>query len=225
MTRVGESAVDVRPAHGPTRAVVLVLPGGRADSLEPLPPRHLAGARMQPFASSLHRRGAGHGVEVATLRYRVRGWNGALMSPVADAEQALDEVRRRHGPVPVVLVGHSMGGRVAMRVGGDASVVAALGLAPWLPDGEPFAQLAGRRIVLAHGNLDRVTSAAATRRFADLAAGRGVQADFVVVRGDTHALLLRARAWTRLVDGFVLDVLGVAPMPAPLRESIERGRL
>ena len=213
MTQVGESSVDVRAAQGRTRAVVLVLPGGRADSLEPTPRRHLAGARMLPFAAALHRRGAGHGVEVATLRYRVRGWNGALMSPVADAEQSLDDIRRRHGPVPVVLVGHSMGGRVAMRVGGDASVVAAVGLAPWLPDGEPVAQLAGRRVLLAHGNLDRVTSPRATRRFAEAAAAHGVAVDFVLVRGETHALLLRAPTWQRLVNGFVLDVLGIERDP------------
>jgi dienelactone hydrolase len=203
--------------------VVLVLPGGRADSLEPPPRRHLAGARMQPFAASLQRSGAGHGVEVATLRYRVRGWNGALMSPVTDAERALEDVRRRHGAVPVVLVGHSMGGRTALRVAGDPSVVAVIGLAPWLPDGEAVAHLAGRRVLLAHGGLDRVTSPRASRRFADDARARDVAAEFLLVRGETHAMLVRSRVWHRLVDGFVLDVLGVAPMPVRLRASIDRG--
>lgn len=201
-------SVAVRPADGRTRAVVLVLPGGRADSLAPTSRRDVASARMQPFAASLHRRGARHGIEVAMLRYRVRGWNGALMSPVADAEEALEDIRDRHGPVPVVLVGHSMGGRTAMRVAGDRSVVAAVGLAPWLPDGEPVAQLAGRRVLLAHGNLDRVTSARSTRRFADAARALGIGVDFVLVRGETHAMLLRSRAWHRLTNGFVLDALG-----------------
>jgi dienelactone hydrolase len=225
VTSAGVSSVAVRPADGATRAVVLVLPGGRADGLDPTRQRDLAGTRMQPFAASLHRRGARHGIEVATLRYRVRGWNGALMSPVPDTEQALEDVRRRHGQVPVVLVGHSMGGRVAMRVAGDASVVAAVGLAPWLPDGEPVAQLSGRHLLLAHGNLDRVTSAVATRRFSDQARAHGIAADFVVVRGETHAMLLRSRSWHRLADGFVLDVLGVVPMPSRLRAAVARGRL
>jgi predicted esterase len=94
-----------------------------------------------------------------------------------------------------------------MRVAGDPSVVAAVGLAPWLPDGEPVSQLAGRRVLLAHGNLDRVTSARATRRFADTARAFGVAADFVLVRGETHAMLLRSRTWHRLTNGFVLDAL------------------
>jgi dienelactone hydrolase len=132
------------------------------------------------------------------------------MSPVHDARWALEEVRRRHGDVPVVLLGHSMGGRTAMRVAGDASVRAAVGLAPWLPDGEPVDQLAGRQVLIVHGVRDRVTSAAASRRFADRA--RDVAADlrYVLLERETHAMLLRARTWHRLATSYVLDVLALA---------------
>src|SRR3954453_4781451 len=147
-------AVIAYPAAGATAAVVLVLPGGRADSFEPTSTRHLSAVRMRPFARSLSRRGRRRGLVVWLVRYRYRGWNGEEMSPVPDARWALQEVRRRHGDVPVVLVGHSMGGRTAMRVADDPSVRAVVALAPWLPDGEPVEHLAGRSVLIVHGTLD-----------------------------------------------------------------------
>jgi dienelactone hydrolase len=106
--------------------------------------------------------------------------------------------------VPVVLLGHSMGGRAALRMGGDQSVRAVLAFAPWLPDGEPAGQLAGRRVLIAHGSLDRVTSARASRAFADGATAAGADVTWVEVRGDTHAMLLRYRTWQRLAISFTL---------------------
>ena len=52
------------------------------------------GARMRPFARHLARAGGDDGLAVWSLQYRVRGWNGADRSPVADAEWALDQVDR-----------------------------------------------------------------------------------------------------------------------------------
>ena len=195
-------------ARGDTKAVVLVLPGGRADSFEATDARQLTAVRMRPLARHLHRRVRQHGVAVWLVRYRYRGWNGPEMSPVPDAGWALDEVRRRHGDVPVVLVGHSMGGRTALRVAGDRSVGAVAALAPWLFDTEPTEQLDGRRVLIAHGDLDKVTSPAASRRYADRAA-RVATVTYVAIRGDLHGMVLRWRTWHRLTTSFVLDVLGV----------------
>jgi len=206
-------SVAVRAADGEPRAIALLLPGGIADSLQPTGDRDLAGARMRPIASALHRRGARDGLAVWSLRYEVRGWNGEQMSPVADAQWALEEVRRRHGELPVALVGHSMGGRTAVRVAADPSVVAVVALAPWLPAGEPVDHLTGRRMLVVHGTLDRVTSAAASRRFAARARDAGAAVDYVSMRGETHAMVLRARAWHRLTTTYVLDALGVTRMP------------
>lgn len=223
--RTPELAPDlvVRPARGQTTAVVLVLPGGRADSFDPADIRQLAAVRMLPIARSLSRRGRRHGVAVWTVRYRYRGWNGSQMSPVHDTQWALDEVRKRHGDVPVVLVGHSMGGRTAMRCAGDALVVAACGLAPWLPDGEPVDQLRGRLVLVAHGNTDVVTSPRASRRYVHRAQGVASQAGFVTVCGDMHAMLLRWRTWHRLATGFTLGALGVDDMPKQVRRALDRG--
>lgn len=197
-----EPALAVHLPTDDVRAVALVLPGGRADSFEPGDSRHLSGVRMRPIARSIHRAGRRRGVAVLQLRYRVRGWNGAEMSPVADAQWALQQVRTRHGDVPVVLVGHSMGGRTALRVAGEESVRGVAALAPWLPDGEPVEQLVGREVLIAHGNLDRVTSPRASRQFADRARPVAKQIDYVTVWGDSHAMLFRAPTWHRLATQF-----------------------
>ena len=127
LERTAQPSVATYPATAATSAVVIVLPGGKADSFAPTAPRQLARLRMLPFARQLSRRGRRYGVQVWMLRYRYRGWNGAENSPVQDARWALDEVRRRHGDVPVVLVGHSMGGRTALRVAADPAVVGGAG--------------------------------------------------------------------------------------------------
>lgn len=211
-SREAAPGLAVLAAKGVTSAVVLVLPGGKADSFDPTDTRQLTAVRMRPFASALHRRGARRGLSVWTVRYRYRGWNGEEMSPVADARWALDEVRRRHGDVPVVLVGHSMGGRTALRVAGDDQVRGVAALAPWLLDTEPVDQLAGRRVLIAHGNLDAVTSPRASRRYADRAAQVSDDVTYVAVRGDLHAMLLRWPQWHRLATGFVFTTLSL-PRP------------
>ncbi len=203
-----EPALTSYPPGGDVRAVALVLPGGRADSFDASESTHLSALRMRPIARSLGRAGRSRGLAVLQLRYRYRGWNGLEMSPVADAQWALRGVRERHGDVPVALIGHSMGGRTALRVAGDESVHGVVALAPWLPDGEPVEQLCGREVCIAHGSLDRVTSARASRRFADRAERVAKRVDYVSVRGDAHAMLLRAPTWHRLTTRFTLQMLG-----------------
>jgi len=217
------AGVAVRPPVGPTRAVALVLPGGRADSFAPGNPRHLSGRRMLPFARALSRHGAAAGLEVWTLRYRYRGWNGTEASPVADAQWALDEVRGRHGDVPVVLVGHSMGGRAAVRAAGDSGVVGVVALAPWLPDGEPVAQLRDRRLLVAHGDRDTVTSPRWSRRLVERATAVATDAAFVSVTRETHPMLLRWPTWHRLATAASLDFLGWQPLPPQLAAAVARG--
>jgi pimeloyl-ACP methyl ester carboxylesterase len=219
----GSPYLAVRAARDETRAVALVLPGGRAESVEPTTARQLAGVRMLPFSWSLHAAGAARGLAVWTLRYRVRGWNGEEMSPVADARWALDEARRHHPDVPIVLVGHSMGGRVAMRIADEPRVAGVAALAPWLPAGEPVEQLRGRRLLIAHGDADSVTSAEASQHFAARAADVAAAVEFVTFRRERHAMVLRWRTWHRLTTAFALEVVGLAPMPTHLRNVLVRG--
>jgi predicted esterase len=212
-------AVSVLSADATTTAVALVLPGGRAHSFAPTEPAQLSSVRMRPFASLLHSRGRAHGLAVWTVRYRYRGWNGEQRAPVVDTEWALDEVRRRHGDVPVAIVGHSMGGRTALAVGGDESVRGVCALAPWTEGTDPVDQLANSTVLIAHGTLDFVTSRQASRSYAERAAAVGARVGYVVVRGDVHAMLFRWRHWHRIAAGFSLGALGIAPMPGRIERA------
>lgn len=213
--RVPSLRAHSRVSH--PEAAVLVLHGGRSESLSAPPPWNLPDARMRPFVRSLARASAGSRVLLCRVGYRCRGWNGARADAARDARWALDELTRIHGELPVVLVGHSMGGRAALRVGGHPRVRGVVALAPWCPPGEPAAQLAGRRLVLAHGDRDRVTDPSASREFARRARREGADARFVPVPGGDHAMLRGSGGWHRLVDEEVMALL--APVLASPPDS------
>jgi len=200
--------VHVRPAVGTTRAVVLVLHGGKEESQEVSDAKHLSSRRMRPFARAMQRHGAKHGVAVWSVKYRVRGWNGPERSPVQDARWALAEVRRQHGDVPIALVGHSMGGRTAVNVLDEPGIVSLVALAPWLPD-EPAEHARGKRVLVAHGTRDTWTSARQAMRWTERAREAGAAATFVGLRRCGHFMLRRVRLWTDLTVGFALGSLGV----------------
>ena len=202
-----DPVLQVSTAQVPTRAVALVLHGGRATSTAPTAARQLAVLRMLPFAHNLRDAGSGHGLTVARLRYRVRGWNGAQQSPVPDTRWALDELSRRFPDVPVALVGHSMGGRAALYSADHPSVVSVVALAPWIEGDDPVAPLAGRRLLVVHGAHDRMTSARRSAAFAQRAAAVAESVNYVRVDDEAHAMLRRAGLWHRLTTGFVLATL------------------
>ena len=127
------------------------------------------------------------------------------MSPVADATWALDQLAERFPGRPIGVLGHSMGGRTALRVGGHSAVTAVAGLAPWLPPREPSAQLAGRSVLLAHGTADRMTDPAATAGFASRLRAEGTPVRFVRIPGEGHAMVRRAHRWHRLASGFLQE--------------------
>ncbi len=205
-----------------TTAAVLVLHGGKAASTEATRPTQLTARRMRPFARAIVEATHDRQVAVAMLRYRVRGWNDDG-SPVDDARWALDEVRRDHGDVPVVLVGHSMGGRTALRVAGHDSVIAVAALAPWLPEGEPVEQLAGRTVLIVHGTLDTLTSPRASLVYARRAQRVTSAVCRVELRCERHGMLWRAHLWHRLVAGFVAGVLEHEAMPAEIANALAHG--
>ena len=154
------------------------------------------------------------------LRYRVRGWNAPDLDPVRDARWALAEVEREHPGVPVVLVGHSMGGRTALRVADHPTVVAVCALAPWIEPGEPYAQLAGRSLLIAHGDRERMTDPAQSYRYAVQARSVASRVARFSVLGDGHAMLKRAGDWTRLVVDFVLGELGFEPQAPDIANAM-----
>lgn len=200
-------------------AVVLLLHGGTTDSFASVRAYDPSVLRLIPFGRRVFRAGGGR-IVLATLRYAVRGWNGDSESPLADARWALDRIAARFGHLPVGLVGHSMGGRVALRVadhesvaedtqggmhGGGVRSVAAL--APWLPEGEPIPPLGDRSLLLAHGTADRLTDPAKTTQLAEKVARDGGDVELVTYPGARHAMLFPARPWHTMVAGFMVKTL------------------
>jgi alpha-beta hydrolase superfamily lysophospholipase len=216
-------SVSVMAPDRPVSAVVLVLGGGKAKSYAPSDPANLTALRMRPFAASLHRRGRRHGLAVWTVRYRYRGWNGRDRSPVSDVDWALEEVRRRHGEVPVVLVGHSMGGRTALACGGAPAVKGVCALAPWVEERDPVDQLAGTTVLIVHGSADLVTSPGASRTFAHRLGQVSPTVGYISIPWEMHAMVLRYRTWHSLATGFALGVLGLAPMPRRIASALAAG--
>lgn len=163
---------------------------------------------MMPFARAIARAGRDQGVVVARVRYRLRGWNGRDRSPAADTRVALALLSERYPDLPVALVGHSMGGRVAFAVADAPRVCAVLALAPWVEAQDDVAALAGRDVLVVHGLDDRVTDPEASAAFTARAAAAGVCARYIGVRGSGHTLLRRAPFWHALTSAFVLAALG-----------------
>lgn len=160
-----------------TGGIVVLAHGGAAASKLPTSPVQASVLRMIPVAAAIREAVSGSGIEVRRARFRLRGWNGAAASPVRDLTELLDQIAAESGSVPVVLVGHSMGARAALRAAGHPLVTAVAGLAPWVPPGEPVDQLAGRRILLVHASTDRICSPAETWAYGGTSPGRRAGGD------------------------------------------------
>ena len=204
----GETLPRGEAASGTMTGIVLVVHGGQASSTEPTSALQPAVLRMIPVAAAIRYALRGSGAGVERPRFGVRGWNGTQASPVGDLNQALDAIAAELGPVPVVLVGHSMGARAAVRAAGHPAVAAVAGLAPWLPPGEPAGHLVGRSLLLVHGTSDGITSPEETWAFVERA--RAVtEVAAVEVRGGDHPMLRRARLWHAIAAEFTRAALGL----------------
>jgi predicted alpha/beta-hydrolase family hydrolase len=193
------------------RGAALILPGGAARSRG----RYwsFVDFGLRDLARRLVDRGEPDGLAVYLLRYRYRGWNGNRADTAVDTLWALGELERAHGGVPVALIGNSLGGRAAFWVAGEPHVASIAGIAPWLPNGDPVEQLAGRKVLIVHGSRDR-SGASAERSLEYASRARSVVPDlarFEVV-GDNHFLIRRAvDCWTVTTD-FVVGTIGSGPL-------------
>ncbi len=198
-------AVQVLRSRADTpRTIVLVLHGGRATSHDPVRRYHLAYQRMHVMAHSLRGATVDSATQVWLLRNRVRGWNEPTLDALTDARWALDRIKTERPAAQVVLVGHSLGGRVALRLAGDEAVRGVCGLAPWVEPDEPLEQLAGKHVLIAHGDLDRITSPAYSADYVRraLQLPRPPSMTYVRVPGAGHAMLRRWTEWEALTRRF-----------------------
>jgi predicted esterase len=192
-------------------AAVLVLHGGSEDSELPTRGRDLAVLRLWPVARVIARRVPG--AAVFRLRFAVRGWNGDGASAVADARWALAQLRMQLPGWPIVVVGHSLGGRVAVHIGGDEDVAGVVLLAPWVPSGDPADQLAGVPVVLLQGGRDRSIPLATTEPWIARAQNAAAGISRTVLPWAEHTMLRRFWVWHRLAAAGVRTVLAQARVP------------
>ena len=206
----------------PTRAVALFCHGGTVESVQLPRERALSLLRMRAIEEFVRRTVGPRGLDTYLLRYRVAGWNGLAADAFADVRWALDRIRSVHGDdVPVVLVGHSMGGRAVLRAGGEPGVTAVCGLAPWTPPGEPVGHLRGRTVAILHGRGDRWVPAALSEDFARRAEDAGARvARFTVAGG--HSMVRRAHLWHTFVRDVVLAGAGLEPMRPDVDDALRR---
>jgi dienelactone hydrolase len=219
---VTEPRLEPRPAEGATTAVALFCHGGTAASEAPPKERALSLVRMRAIEQFVSAAAGDRGLTTYLLRYRLAGWNGAAADAYADVRWALDRIRAEHGEVPILLVGHSMGGRAVLRAGGEPQVGAVCALAPWTPPGEPVAHLRGRTVAILHGRGDRWVPAALSADFARRAQEAGAHvARFTVAGG--HSMVRRAPVWHTFVRDVVLAGAGLAPMRADVAAALRQG--
>lgn len=201
------SALIVRHApRGTASAAIITLHGGSELSRRAARPWQLAALRMHPVLRAAAV-AAPRDALLGRVRYRHRGWNDG--DPADDALRALDELQRLVGDAPVILVGHSMGGRAALRCASHPLVRGVLALAPWCPPQDSARHLDGVRLVVLHGGQDRVTPPAESADYVRRAREAGAEAGMVVVGGGDHAMLRRVGDWHRATTEIVGRMLQV----------------
>ncbi|WP_370247203.1 alpha/beta hydrolase [Nocardioides sp.] len=190
------------------RAVVLLLHGGKPSSTTPVDARSASWRRMAAVQRAVTPAAHAAGVSTWLLRYTQRGWNGG--APTRDARWALEQVRRELGPLPVVLLGHSMGARTSAYVADDEHVVGVVGLAPWWQPDDPVRALTGRRVAAAHGRTDKITSARMTRDFLERARPLATEVEFLDPGRVGHYMLRRVPVWNEFATSRPLRFLADA---------------
>ncbi|WP_203923452.1 alpha/beta hydrolase [Rugosimonospora africana] len=217
MTRTAELVAWHQTAD--VRAAALILPGGAVNGHG----RYwkFVDIGLRSLARTLAERGEPDGLAVYLLRYRYRGWNGSDADTAVDARWALGEIHRRHGAVPVCAIGNSLGGRAAFRVASEPTVASVVGIAPWLPEDEPVTELAGRRVLVMHGDRDRGdASAAMSLAYAQRA--RAVVPDLArfELAGEGHLMLRRSADCWALTTEFVVGTVGAQPLSPAIEAAM-----
>jgi dienelactone hydrolase len=214
--------IEGHAARGEVRGIALFCHGGTATSVAPPRDGALSVVRMRAFEQFIRSGAADRGISTQLLRYRVAGWNGAEADAYNDVRWAIEQLRAEYSAhVPIVLVGHSMGGRAALRAGGDPQVAAVCALAPWTPPGEPVHHLRGRTVAILHGRGDRWVPAKLSADFALRAREDGAHmARFTAPGG--HSMLRGALRWHRFARDVVLGATGIEPMRADIANAMQR---
>ncbi len=141
-------------------------------------------------------------MHVRRVQYRLRGWNPRTLDALRDAREELNDMLDGVGGGPVVVVGHSMGGRVAAHLAEEGRVAAVAALAPWWPANDGDLIPSACKLLTMHGTADNWTDPTASRAQTLRAVARGVDAEWVDFPGAGHFLLRDYARWHRLTAAF-----------------------
>jgi dienelactone hydrolase len=197
-------------------AVVLHGGGARRDRMR-VSPTQLSVLRMVPVAQRVARAGRGR-LAVYRLLNSVRGWD-TRHTPVTDVHWALDRIRAELGPLPVSLVGHSLGGRAALLGGGLPDVRSVVALAPWVQLSDT-PDLPGRDVLVVHGTEDRIASWDRARAVTERLRSQTARVGFVSVEGGKHAMLRHHRLFDGLAADFTTATLLGDEVHGPVAEVL-----
>jgi pimeloyl-ACP methyl ester carboxylesterase len=210
--------IATRVPAAPT-AAVLVLHGGAARGEDAMvSATQLSVLRMVPIASRIAWSGRGR-LAVFRLLNSARGWDTGH-TPVDDVGWAMGRLRERFGlALPTGLVGHSLGGRAALLAAEHPDVRTAVALAPWVYPSDGDADLEGRRVLIVHGDQDRVADPAKSAVVAERLR-RTTDVGYVRVAGAKHAMLRHGRVFDRLAADFTTATLLGDTVSGPVGEVL-----
>lgn len=204
--------LSIRRIPRRARAVVLLLHGGgEGTGSVPAGWWYPAVLRMHPLDWAIARH-LPHAA-VVQLRFALTTWNEGR-DPVRDLRWALGRIAVRAPDLPVVLVGHSMGARVALSGLADPSVRGAVLLSPWIEEDDPADGVQGQLIVAIQADTDTVAPPARAFPWLSKAERRGARIHRITLAHTDHSMIRRAGTWHRLTADAVDRVLIAAGVHA-----------
>ncbi|MGI8715582.1 MAG: alpha/beta hydrolase [Solirubrobacteraceae bacterium] len=208
--------IDVTVPDQPSGAVLVLHGGASRRATAMVSPAQLSVLRMIPIAQRISRAADGRLAVFRLLNSR-RGWD-THHTPVQDVAWGLDRIAERLGDrLPSCLVGHSLGGRAALLSASRPEVRSVAALAPWVYPTDVPRGLAGERILIVHGDQDRIAS---PERSAALAweLSRHADVGYVTVHGGKHSMLSQ-HDW---FDGLAADFVSLTLLGESRTEPIAR---
>lgn len=187
-----------------TKAIALLLHGGSAEQHQPRRLHDLSYLRMAPFAAAV-RRVSGGLVAPVLVHNTDGGWVAPSGSGVIQARELIDRLAAAHA-LPIVLLGHSSGGWVALRAGDSSQVLGSVALAPWIGEQDPKDHLRDKVVRVIHGESDRICSPQRSRDYVEQLQALGADATYLSVPGG-HTLLDHPLRWHNLAGQAVTEIV------------------
>lgn len=188
-------------------AGVVVLLHGANEALNPHPAWLDPAYLRMPSLRRVLRRATKRQVAVAQIYHAGGGWDIHGRRGPDDARHAFGLVRERFPGLPLCVVAHSSGGCVALRAGDDPDIVSIVALAPYVSPHERADHLAGRDLLVVHGDRDHVASFPLSEDLVARINESGGTARFVRMPAAGHFMVRGAKLWHSLAADHVVRTL------------------